>query len=103
MKETFHKATIAVGQTVSDELTIEGVAVTGLVIPSDFDGTTVTFQVSYGDGNFHTLDGVSLTVQAGNAIGVPPGDVYGWRKIKIVTNVAAADDDSVIVVITKPL
>jgi hypothetical protein len=103
MNEFLAKATIAEGETVSTAVKLDGGSVTGLIIPADFDGANVSFQVSSDGEAFFTLDGVTVAVTAGNAVGVAPGDVYGWRYIKVVSDVMAADDDSDVLVIMKPL
>jgi hypothetical protein len=86
---------VANGATVSSIIDLTGFSSRGLIVGSQFDGTTITFQVS------DTLAGtyvalyditntqVSMTVAASRAYDLP-GELMVWRFIKIVCGTVQA-------------
>lgn len=58
------EATIANGATTSGEVFVGGLVPVAIYTPT-MTGTAITFQRDDGDGTFATVNGVSLTVAAG--------------------------------------
>ena len=84
-------ATVATGQTTSSEVDIADCLLLGVILPAEFDGTTLGFTVSTTTGGtFYTLrDGagaaaVSYTVAASSYVALDPGLFAGVRYVKIV-------------------
>ena len=100
--------TISTGQTVSSAADLQGTFLTGLNIPTEFDGTQITFKVSNDGVNFgnyrntsNTL--ITMTVTAGDSVGIVPSDFASWRYIKIVSVTTQTTTDTVIGLVTRPL
>lgn len=93
--ETTVTATVASGQTDSAQVDLAGLSNLGVLVPSTFDGTTISFKVSNAAAGTdyplyditNTL--VSMTVTAGRAYDLP-GELMVWRYVKIVCGSAQA-------------
>lgn len=94
---------------LSNAIDIEGKVLVGLVIPSNFDGTTVKFQVSHDNVTYQALydDGgteISITVAASRGVGITAAKAEAlapWRYIKLVTGTAQTTTDTEIFLVTK--
>lgn len=80
--------TVLNGATVSDAFDARPGAMYGLVIPSTFDGTTITFQVSADNSTYQSLYDtsnaqVSMTVAASRSYDLPT-ELAAWPFFKIV-------------------
>lgn len=86
--------TMAVGQSLSQDIApLQGYLLVGIVIPTNFDGTALTFQVGLTVDdlyNFYASDGTekSFTVAASRHVLVVPEDFAGvpYLKIRAGTN-----------------
>lgn len=109
-------ATIDISEstTVSTNIDAEGYQVVGLRIPADFEGTEITFQVlpdikadgtAYDPGTdtFSTLNGVTLTVSAGNAVNMSRDNTWAWRYLKIVATTTQTTTDKDIEVVMRAM
>lgn len=91
--------TVTAGQTVSAEVDTAGMRNLGLIVPSTFDGTTITFQVSnVAGGTFVALydmtnTQVSMTIAVSRAYDLP-GELLPWRFLKIVCGTAQATENT---------
>ena len=95
------RVSIANAATVSQAVEIEGAAWGSVYIPSDFDGTTLTFHAAYTKGTdfadqttftwFPCKDGagsnITLTVAAGDCVPLDPR-LFGARYLRVTTNVS---------------
>ena len=102
--------TIASGATVSDAIDISGFQLVALEIPSNFDGTTITFQAaevsSVGQtgrawGTYYAVyaaDGTqyTITTAASRRVQISPADLLGVKSLKLVAGTAQATDDTII-------
>lgn len=80
-------------------------AIYGLVVPSTFDGTTISFVVSHDDSTYQALYDttnslVSMTVAASRSYDLPT-ELASWQFWKIVTGSAQTTGDTVFVVVAK--
>ena len=103
-----NSATIAVGQTTSNAVDLQGTSLTGLNIPANFSGTQLTFQVSNDGVNFGNYRNTSnalitITVTPGSAIGIVPSDFASWRYIKFISGTTQATTNAIIGLATRPL
>jgi hypothetical protein len=94
--------TIANGQTVSDAFDARGLSIFGLVVPAEFDGTTITFQASADGTNFFALytdagTQVSITVAASRALDLPAA-LEPWPYWKVVAGTSQTGATSIPVV-----
>lgn len=101
-------ATISSGQTVSDEMELRGTYLVAMILPSTFDGTTMTFKGSIDGTNFfdmYNAGGVQMTstVAASRWIPFSPQDFAGCNFIKLVAGTAQSTTDTLIQLITRPL
>lgn len=93
-------ATVVNGQTVQGTGSpILGYAVTGIIVPSTFDGSQITFQVSNDNNTYYTLydvtnTQVAMTVSASRAYPLF-GELSGWAYVKIVCGTAQSGSDTV--------
>lgn len=88
-KVTSVVATVANAAALSDVIDIRGYQVTGIVIPAEFDGTTIGFQVSADGVTYQVLydmngDIISLTVSASRSYALW-SELSGWAYIKVTT------------------
>lgn len=98
--------TIASGGTTSGVITLEGFAMGMVMLPSTFDGTTVTFTVcdTYG-GTYVPYTGtdgnaVSITTAASKAFALPEG-LFAAKYIKMVGGSTQTTTDTVFTVMLK--
>jgi hypothetical protein len=85
----FQTLTIANGATTSDAVRAAGFALFGLVMPSSFTGTTLTFTVSHDGTTYQALydntgTAVSLTVAASRSFDLPTA-LASWPYFKVVS------------------
>lgn len=90
---------IAVSTTVSSAFASKGCAMFGLVIPSTFDGTVITFQSSADGTTYQALSdsagaAVSMTVAASKNYDLPSA-LAPWPYWKIVCSTAQTTTDTV--------
>lgn len=103
-------ATIAATGTISGAVDLGGCSLAGVILPSTFDGTAFTLQVS------DTLDGtyVDAIDNGGNAIGATSiaasrfvslntADTQGMRFIKIKAGSTQTTTDTIIKLVTRSL
>lgn len=96
---------IATSTTVSEAYPAQGRALFGLVIPSTFDGTVITFQVSADGVTYQALydefnTQVSMTVAASRSYNLPTA-LAPWAYWKIICSSAQTTTDTVFVVVSK--
>lgn len=80
--------TIASSATTSGSADLQGLGLVGLIMPAAFTGTTMSFQVSIDNSTFYDLYNtnntlVSMAVTQGRAYSFVPGDLLGYRYIKV--------------------
>ena len=91
------QTTIASGQTESSPIDVYGTTLKTIFLPSAFDGTSITFQVSY-DGttyyDYYNVDNqaVTVTCSANRAYGWLANDFYSIRFLKLVSNATESAD-----------
>lgn len=103
-------ATVASGQTVSGAIDLMGTDLTGIFVPAEFDGTTITLQAAT------SLAGTYVAVQdgAGNAVTltttasryVPISNlalITGLRYVKLVCGSSQTTTDSVFTIAARPI
>jgi len=84
-------AVIQSGQSESNIINPYATTVKTIFMPAAFDGTAITFKISY-DGltfyNYYNIDNilVSITCSAGRAYGLGAIDFYSIQHLKIVSN-----------------
>jgi hypothetical protein len=93
--------TIASGQTKSNAVHLRGNSLLGFALPSTFDGTEVSFEVSQDGSTFYPLydedgDQILLTVAASRAYEINAGRFAAWTYMKFVAGTAQATTDTVI-------
>jgi hypothetical protein len=85
----YQTATIAVSAATSDELTLDGFAFGGIILPSTYDGTAMTFTVCNTFGGTYVAledaDGVAidLVVEASKAYALP-AELFAFPYAKLV-------------------
>ena len=100
--------TIADSGTVSSAADISGTSLVAIVIPTGFDGTGLTFQVSSDGSTFKTykrmIDGTAVTavVGADAAYATDAGDFAGFSHLKLVSTTTQTGDITVTLQ-TRPL
>ena len=99
--ETTATATISIGTstTVSNTVDVRGYDIVGIVIPSTFDGSVISFQVSNDNVTFQPLYDfsdslVTMTVTPSRSYPVY-AELIGWSYIKIICSTAQATTDTV--------
>lgn len=80
-------------------------AIYGLIIPSNFDGTQISFVVSHDNSTFVALYDVDnaqvlMTVAASRAYDLPT-ELAPWQYWKIVTLTAQATTDTIFTIVAK--
>jgi hypothetical protein len=102
----FQSATIAVSGTTSDSITLNGFSFGGIILPSTYDGTAMTFTVCDTDGGTYVAledaDGVSiaLVVEASKAYNLPP-ELFAFPYAKLVAGTSQSTTETVIPVCLK--
>lgn len=98
--------TVTVAGTTSAAVDLAGFRNVGLIVPSTFDGSTITFTVSdtlagtYVSLYDITNTQVSLTIAASRAYDLP-GEVCVWRFLKIVCGTAQATTNTVFLLVAR--
>jgi hypothetical protein len=82
--------TIASGATTSGAVDLLGMVLVGIIMPSAFTGTSITFQASPDNSTFtavYNSAGTQLTatVSTSRTILFSPGDFVGVRNLKLVS------------------
>lgn len=85
------ETTIQSGQTTSSVIALKGVTLKTIIVPSSFDGTQLTFQISDDGTNFYdyyNIDDleVALTCSPGRAYGTFANDFFSVSFLKITSN-----------------
>lgn len=99
-------ATIPSGSATSSAVDARAHALFGIVLPSTFDGTSLTITVSTSEtGTFQTLEdqygsAITLTVEASRSYALP-NDVAAWPWFKLVAGSNQTTTDTVITVVKK--
>lgn len=83
--------TISNGGTTSTAIDTSGLSILGIVIPSSFTGTAISFQTSIDNSTYNNLYNtsntlVSMNVTQARSYGIVPSDFAGWRFLKLVSN-----------------
>ena len=86
--------TIDQNETVSTAFDSRGFSSFGLLMPSSFTGTTISFQVSHDNSTYNALNNttgsvISMTVAASKAYSLPI-ELTPWRYFKIVSGSSEA-------------
>lgn len=101
--------TITSGQTQSGAVDLDGTTLCGLLLPSTFDGTTITFQTSdtlagtYVDIQDGTGASASVTCAASKYIALDPLAFAGIRFLKLTAGTSQSTTDTIIILATRPL
>jgi len=90
--ETSFTLQVANAGQISAAADVAGYSIVGIVVPSTFDGTQISFQVSHDAITYQQLfdasnTAVVMTVAASRTY-APWAELQGWRAIKIVTTTA---------------
>jgi hypothetical protein len=94
-REAVLTLSVAAGATLSATGDTTGYANMGLIVPSTFDGSTISFQVSDQSAGTYvplydiTNTPVAMTVAASRAYDLP-GELMAWRFVKVQTGTAQA-------------
>ncbi len=102
---------IATSTTISPEVDLGGNTLVGIITPSTFDGTALTFQVSDVSGGTFVVPAASnaastaytVTTTASIYTPIDPIVTKGWRFIKIVTSSAQTTTDTILKLVTRPI
>jgi hypothetical protein len=96
--------TIAASGTTSTVFTLDGYAVGGIILPSQFTGTTMTFLVcdTYG-GTYVALEDaggatISYTVEAAKAYALPP-ELFAFPYAKLVSGSSEGAERTIVVTV----
>lgn len=97
-------ALISNGQQVSQAIDMAGNTLTGLIMPSSFTGTSITFQSSVDNTTFIDMydtagNALSVTVAANRWVAFAPQDFAGVRYLKLKSGSAEAADRSITLVL----
>ena len=102
-------ATIPDGATQSGAIDMRGTAIFGVLLPSGFSGTQLTFQMSNDGGDtwvdVYEKDGTqfALTVAASRYVIVPVSDFPGAVTMRVLTNSAPSGDDEDVIIYTRTI
>lgn len=96
---------IATSTTVGIVVDTDGARNLGLVVPSTFDGTQISFQVSADNATYYTLYDITntqvvMTVAASRAYDLP-GELMSWRYLKIITLTAQTTTDTLFLIVAR--
>lgn len=100
--------TISSGETVSPAIDLIGTYVVGMIIPTTFDGTSLSLQGSNSlDGTYHNVyntsgSQVTATVAASRYVAFVPSDTASIRFLKLVAGTMQTGDTT-ITLVTRPL
>lgn len=104
-------ATIANGETTSEEVDLKGAQLSGLIVPAEFNGTTITFQAaSESGGTFYTIQNgaaeaaaYTITTTASRFVPIDNLAIFaGVRHLKVVCGTAQTGATT-IQLITRPV
>lgn len=100
--------TITVGGPTSAALDCEGYTPCGVILPSTFDGTALTFSVATtSGGTYYSLcsggAAYSITVAASQYVALDPSIFAGVRFLKFTSGTNQAGTDTVLVVALRPV
>lgn len=91
-------ATILINTTTSNSINLGGCSLVGLIMPSAFTGTSLTFKASNDGTNFYDMyntSGTQLTVTVATAaarwIALTPSDFAGVKYLQIIGSSQAAE------------
>jgi hypothetical protein len=102
----YQTATIAVSGTTSDSIVLNGFSFGGIILPSTYDGTAMTFTVCDTEGGTYVAledaDGVAipLVVEASKAYNLPP-ELFAFPFCKLVAGTSQSTTATEIVVCLK--
>ena len=109
---TLPNATIATGAAQSAAVDLSGFTLVGMHIPSNFDGTTITVQVSPTlGGTYQNAQAASsastvytITVAAGQYVPIENiAIVAGWQYIKLTAGTTQTTTDTIIPLAVRPV
>jgi hypothetical protein len=98
MPNRYPTVTIASGQTVSAAIDLTEYTLVGIIMPSTFTGTTMTFQASADNSTFVAMKDtsgstISYTVGTSRYIPLDPSIFAGIRFLKLVSGSSEGQDD----------
>lgn len=109
MTTTVHKdITIATGGTTSEAVDLSQHLLSGIILPAEFDGTTLNFTGSEEpDGTFLGLYNtagtqITMTVAASRHVLIEPETFAGVRYIKVVAGAQTGDTVATLVLVESP-
>lgn len=104
-----HDLTIDISEDVdlSDAVDVSGVTVCGAIIPSTYNGTALSFQVSADGANYYPMydtagNSVSYTVSTSRYVKFNPDDFAGVKHLKLSTP-NQSGEDTVITLLCKAM
>lgn len=96
---TFHSATIANTETVSENVNLGGFRAFGIIVPTTA-GANLTFEVSNDGSTWYDLyknDNTQMTLAVTDATYIGLGDLISyfapWQYVRITSDVAASGDE----------
>jgi hypothetical protein len=105
-ENSFQTATIASGATASDAIKLDGFSFGGIILPSTYDGTAMTFTVSDAvEGTYVALEdaagvAIPLVVEASKAYVLPP-ELFAFPCCKLVAGTSQTTTTTAISVCLK--
>ena len=98
-KVTTLNATVPVGTQLSNTIDIRGYQVTGIIVPSTMEGTSISFQVSVDGSAWYNLydmtnTQVVLSVTVSRAYPLW-GELSGWAYVRLIPNALQTTTDTV--------
>jgi hypothetical protein len=104
----FPTVTITSGQATSAELDCGDETLVGVILPSTFDGTALTFSVSAtSGGTYYSLcsggAALSITVAASQYVALDPSIFAGVRFVKFTSGTAQSGTDTILVAVVRPV
>lgn len=98
-REAVIAMTVTSGGTLTGNHDTLGYGLFGLVVPAEFDGTAIQFQVSHDGGTYYPLyditnTAVQMTVAPSRAYDLP-GELSAWRYLRIVCVTAQTTTNTV--------
>lgn len=87
------------GGTESESIRIAGGSVSAVLFPAAMTGASVTFEASFNGNDWFPINGVSVTVNTGEASPIDPTAVYAWPFIRVVSASAEGADRTIKVVV----
>jgi hypothetical protein len=105
-ENSFQTATIASGATSSDAIKLDGFSFGGIILPSTYDGTAMTFTVSDAvEGTYVALEddagaSLALVVEASKAYTLPP-ELFAFPCCKLVAGTSQSTTATLVSVCLK--